>query len=149
VSAVPQSLVCIRVREQVSLELDGELSQLERRMLEGHLARCADCGAYADDVKKFTTELRTAPLEPIRRPVIVHCPRRISLARAQVGLAAAVMIAVVGSVLQLGLPSVQDQSTIQEPTRFPTLAEGRSEMQRAIVDRKTFQRHRTGPTIVI
>ena len=42
-SAVYPLSVCARVREQVSLELDGELSQLEQRMLAAHLERCAAC----------------------------------------------------------------------------------------------------------
>ena len=46
-AAYPQT-VCSRVREQVSLELDGELSQLEQRMLGAHLERCGGCAAYAD-----------------------------------------------------------------------------------------------------
>ena len=148
-SAAQQSVFCDRVRAQVSLELDGELSQLERRMLDGHLARCADCRVFADGVRTFTTELRAAPLEMISRPVVMRLPRRFSPASGQVGLAAAVAIAVVGSVLQLGLPGTQAPPSIEKPSRFPTLAEGRQEMSRAIADAYSFERHRTGSTAVI
>ena len=50
-SAVYPQSVCARVREQVSLELDGELSQLEQRMLGAHLERCGACATYAADVR--------------------------------------------------------------------------------------------------
>ena len=58
--AYPQT-VCSRVREQVSLELDGELSQLEQRMLGTHLERCPRCAAYAADVRDVTERIRNAP----------------------------------------------------------------------------------------
>jgi len=118
-------------------------------MLNAHLARCEDCRAYAEDVIGFTNLLRAAPLEPLERPIVVQRARRRStLGRLQLGLAAAVAIAVLGSVLQLGLPS-SERSSIQRPSRFPTLAEGKTEMQRALADRRAFERHRSGSTLVI
>ncbi len=143
-------MVCERVRAQVSLELDDELSQLERRMLDAHLICCPDCRAYAADVAAFTTELRAAPLEQIERAIIVHRPRRGSLARLQVGVAAAVAIAILGFVLQLDFPGAERSSTVvRTPTRFPTLAEGRSEMLQITADGRAFHRHRSGSSFVI
>ncbi len=143
-------MVCERVRAQVSLELDDELSQLERRMLDAHLIRCPDCRAYAADVAAFTTELRSAPLEQIERELVFHRPRRVTLAHLQVGSAAALAIALLGSVLQLGFPGAERSSTlVQPPTRFPTLAEGRSEMRQVIADGRAFERHRSGSTFVM
>ena len=66
------SLVCDRVRAQISVGLDGELSQLERAMLASHLARCAGCARYEQDVTAFTQALRAAPLEPLSRPIVVQ-----------------------------------------------------------------------------
>jgi predicted anti-sigma-YlaC factor YlaD len=87
------SLVCDRVRAQISVGLDGELSQLERAMLASHLERCADCRAYEGDVTRFTRALRLAPLEPLSRPVVVQPRRRLITTRLQVGAAAAVAVA--------------------------------------------------------
>ena len=92
--AARPSLVCDRVRAQVSIGLDGELSQLERAMLSSHLERCADCQAYETDVTGFTRALRAAPLETLARPVAVQPRRRFVATRLQVGAAAAVAVAV-------------------------------------------------------
>jgi anti-sigma factor RsiW len=143
-------MVCERVRAQVSIELDGELSELERRMLDSHLASCLSCRNYAADVVAFTTELRNAPLERMSRPIHIHRPRHVATARVHVGLVAALAIAVVGSVLQLGLPAPQGGSPRDElPTRFPTLAEGQNEMKQVIADGRAFERRRSGPTFVL
>jgi hypothetical protein len=145
-SAARSPVICDRVRAQVSLDLDGELSQLERRMLDAHLLHCPACQAYAVDVARFTTKLRAAPLEQMKRPVVLRPPRRRAiLPRVNVGLAAAVAIAVFGSVLQLESWESERSSTFaQKPSRFPTLAEGRSEMQQVIADGHAFARHRGG-----
>ena len=70
-AAYPQT-VCARVREQVSLELDGELSHLELRMLGTHLDRCARCAVYAADVRDVTERIRSAPHALMQRPVVVR-----------------------------------------------------------------------------
>jgi predicted anti-sigma-YlaC factor YlaD len=59
----------------VSLELDDELSQLERAMVESHLRRCTGCRAFRDDVRSFTHEIREAPLETWSGRLLV-APRR-------------------------------------------------------------------------
>jgi anti-sigma factor RsiW len=100
-SAVYPQSVCARVREQVSLELDGELSQLEQRMLEAHLERCSACATYADDVRDLTERIRSAPLHSLRRPVVVRRARHLSTARLQVGIAAAFALAALGLGTQL------------------------------------------------
>lgn len=95
---VRPSLVCERVRGQISIGLDGESSQLERAMLASHLARCADCRVYEAEVSGLTRALREAPLEPLWRPVVVHARRRPVITRVQVGAAAAVaLVALVGA----------------------------------------------------
>jgi predicted anti-sigma-YlaC factor YlaD len=95
------SVVCERVRTQVSLQLDGELSELEARMLDAHLVRCPDCSAYAHNVRSFTRELRAAPLESPSVPVVVRRSRRAMLGRLQVAATAVLAIAAVGIASQL------------------------------------------------
>ena len=103
-SAAYPLTVCVRVREQVSLELDGELSQLEQRMLKSHLDRCARCAAYASDVRDFTDRMRVAPHAVMQRPVVVR--RRPSrTVRLQVGVAAGFALAALGLGTQLAAPT--------------------------------------------
>src|SRR5919107_2195430 len=91
------SVGCDRVRAQVSLELDGEISQLERALLGAHLRRCADCRSFRERTRAFTTELRAAPLSRPPADLHVRRPRRISVVgRYQAGVAAAMALAIVG-----------------------------------------------------
>ena len=109
-SAVRPSVVCERVRAQVSLQLDDELSQLERRMLAAHLERCADCRSYTEDVNAFTTAVREAPLESLERPLVLRRARRPSIARLQIGVAAGLAVAVLGAASQFAASETQSPS---------------------------------------
>jgi predicted anti-sigma-YlaC factor YlaD len=107
-NAVRPSLVCQRIREQVSLQLDDELSQLEERMLAAHLLRCSDCRVFEQSVREFTEDLRAAPLESQRQPIAVRRrTRRVSLTAGQVSAAATLAVAVLGVLSQVGMPSAQ------------------------------------------
>jgi anti-sigma factor RsiW len=110
---VRPSVICDRVRSQVSLELDGELSQLERAMVAAHLERCPDCRAYESEVTAFTRLLRQAPLKEIESPVVVRRPHRTIAARLQAGVAAAVAVAALGAASQVA-PEGED------PARSPS-----------------------------
>ncbi len=107
-AAYPQT-VCSRVREQVSLQLDGELSQLEQRMLGTHLERCARCAAYAADVRDITDRIRSAPHAVMGRPVVVRRHRPLTTVRLQVGIAAAFALAALGLGTQFAV-SAESQS---------------------------------------
>ena len=107
---MPVPHTCERVRAQVSLRLDAELSQLEIRMLEAHLGRCADCRAFEVDVAEFTAELRAAPLEPIAQPVVIPSRRRFSAIGAQVGVAAVMALAVAGVAGRMALDELRPAS---------------------------------------
>ncbi|MFO7572523.1 MAG: anti-sigma factor [Gaiellaceae bacterium] len=110
-SVMRTTAVCERTREQVSLSLDGELSQLERRLLAAHLARCTECNAYAADVRSFTGRMRQAPLEPLRQPVVVRRQRRLSPGRIQVVAAAALAFLAVGIAGQLSSTSAEQPTS--------------------------------------
>jgi anti-sigma factor RsiW len=112
--------VCTRVREQVSLELDGELSQLEQRMLAGHLERCPRCAAYADDVREVTERIRNAPHAVMHRPVVVRRRRALTTVRIQAGVAAAFALAALGLGTQLAA-STESQSSLARFEGRPTL----------------------------
>jgi anti-sigma factor RsiW len=122
--AYPQT-VCTRVREQVSLELDGELSQLEQRMLGAHLERCSRCAVYAADVRDVTERIRNAPRAIMQRPVVVRRLRPLTTVRLQVGVAAAFALAALGLGTQLA-SSTEPQSSLARFEGQPALNPPRS-----------------------
>jgi len=123
-SAVQPLSGCQRIREQVSLQLDDQLSQLEERMLASHLVRCAECSAYAAEVSAFTETLRSAPFEVLEYPIVVRRRRRTITTRLQVGVAAAFALAALGLGSQLA--ASEPTAEFSQPgsvTRYPTRAE--------------------------
>jgi predicted anti-sigma-YlaC factor YlaD len=94
----------------LSAQLDGELPELEELASQrAHLRGCADCAAWAEDVKRATLWLREAPLE---EPAISFARPRVRRARgtasaALVAAAAASVVAVLGSFHSLTLGAGQ------------------------------------------
>ena len=125
------SVNCSRVRAQVSLRLDDELSQLERRMVSAHLDRCDDCRLFADEVEEFTLALRVAPAVPLERPIAVSRPRRVSILRMQAGVAAVLAFVAVGLASQVTPSNSSDVSESEwstTVTHFPTRAQTEHEL---------------------
>ena len=133
-AAYPQT-VCSRVREQVSLELDGELSQLEQRMLGAHLERCGGCAAYAADVRDVTERIRNAPHAVLRRPVVVRRHRPLTTVRLQVGVAAAFALAALGLGTQLAVSAESQSGSLARFEGQPDLNPPRSvlDQEQAII----------------
>jgi predicted anti-sigma-YlaC factor YlaD len=107
--------ICERAAHFVSLELDGELSVFERRMLKRHLQRCAACAAYARDVTAHTQMLRAAPLEQVRVPMEFTIQRRRAL-RMLPSIAATAAVAAVG--IWFGVSSLGSAQVPGHGTRF-------------------------------
>ncbi len=148
-SVVRLSEACDGARAQISRRLDGEMSQLEERMLELHLDRCADCRTFDAQAAEFTRRLREAPLEPLGFPIEIRRTRRTSLARAQVGIAAVVAIAVIGSVLQIALPGASTSGqAFRTPDRFPTSRQVDREVKQIIADGRAFDQHKHGGQVI-
>jgi predicted anti-sigma-YlaC factor YlaD len=105
---------CERARSWVSLGLDGELSELESRLLRAHLGRCVACMEFAAEIEALVVELRTAPPEAVPGTLQVPAWRRrpaapvtrVASRAAAVAAAAAAGIA----MFSLGVGSVGDVS---------------------------------------
>jgi predicted anti-sigma-YlaC factor YlaD len=111
--------MCERAREWASLRLDGELSELERALLDAHTRNCAACAEYVDDIGAFTTAIRSAELVQLPQPVALPLRRSFAWAsRAfQAGAATAAVLAVTaGLSLQVGRNSSAHGSV---PGRLP------------------------------
>ncbi len=111
---------CDRCREQVSLELDGELSEVERAMLRAHLARCAGCRTYWERVGAVVRLLRAASLEhPEKVPVPARRVPRFAM-RLQAASAAVLAFAAVGLGSQLVALSPAHGEASEQVFRYPT-----------------------------
>jgi anti-sigma factor RsiW len=102
-SPIP-SAECARARDWASLRLDDQLSDFEEVLLEGHLARCDDCRAFAASISDLTAALRSAPLE---QPAFAfeppHRTRGRMVALRAVSAAAAVAVLGVSGLVSLQL----------------------------------------------
>ena len=91
-----RAAACDRAAQWISLELDDELSVLERAALARHLERCDLCRAMRVEIGGLTGLLREAPAAEPARPILVAPPRRARqgvgrpLAAASVAAAATV-----------------------------------------------------------
>jgi predicted anti-sigma-YlaC factor YlaD len=132
------------VRGQVSLMLDGELSQLEQRMVAAHIERCAECRTFERNVREFTLQMREAPLESPRAPVVIaRKARRAVLSVANVSVAAMLAVAVLGVAAQLG-PGQSSSSATRFTTATLFTAGWKPEREIAQIDANR-DTHRPGP----
>jgi anti-sigma factor RsiW len=89
------------MREAVSAQLDGELSELEAIRLRTHLDSCESCREFEASAGFSTTALRAAPLEPLTRPIALPSRRRVSVPfRVPAAAAAAVLMVAAGGVFE-------------------------------------------------
>ena len=105
---------CDRARQWLSLDVDGELSEFERALLDAHLARCEDCRSFADDTHEFTALLRAAPLEALTHPVALPSRRSRLVRPLRVAAAAAAVVAVTGLAAIVG--SFRSDETLPKVT---------------------------------
>ena len=115
---------CDRSRVQIALGLDREVSQFERAILTAHLAACADCRRFQEEVTAFTRVLRDAPLERLEHPIVVERGRSAwSSLRVPSAAVAMIALAVIGLT---SMSPVRHKTTvvradrIDTPTDFPT-----------------------------
>jgi anti-sigma factor RsiW len=109
---------CELVREQLSLALDCELSQLEEARIDAHLASCAGCTTFRAELGTATRILRTAPLEQLTVSIMIPAHRRVARRITQVAAAAAVVV--VAGIGSLGLANREAQRSAGPA--FPTRA---------------------------
>ena len=94
---------CDNARELLSLQLDHELTELDRARLDGHLERCPACRAFGAEIGAMTTTLRRAPLESVTFRIAIPRRRLVSLRTLQAGAAAAAVALVAGLSALSGL----------------------------------------------
>ena len=100
---------------------DRELAELERKLLDRHLAGCAGCRAFAHEVAVVTDLIRREELAPLPRPIPVPSWRRHStLPRrlGSLGAAAAVALMAVGIGQRAPLPMVPKDERLPRVTNY-------------------------------
>jgi len=93
--------LCERARAWASLELDDDLGEIERVLLDDHLSRCSGCATFVTGMRELTAVVRAAPQERPRLPLALP-PRRRPAAVAVRVLAAATIVALAAGLAFLG-----------------------------------------------
>jgi hypothetical protein len=127
----PRGVLCERARSWAALAPDNELSELERKLLDAHLVRCAGCTRFAERVSAVAEELRSASLERPTYPIAVPSwRRRNAYARMRaVGAAAAVAAMALGVASRAPLPSQNRNDGFALPTIARASDDERQEMK--------------------
>jgi anti-sigma factor RsiW len=123
---------CDRARAWISFQLDGELAEVERAMLQRHLGQCPGCTSYAAETRAFTEALREAPAVQFTASAVVPTRRNRApqFRRVLPGAAAAMAMLTVGGTLGHVLttrkpPEPGPIITIFEPLRDRSLTSDR------------------------
>jgi len=113
----PRGVLCERARSWAALAPDNELSELERKLLDAHLARCAGCSSFAVRVAAVAEALRRESLQQPSYPLAVPSWRRRTVyARVRtVSAAAAVAAMALGVAARAPLPSDGRHESFQLP----------------------------------
>jgi predicted anti-sigma-YlaC factor YlaD len=115
----PYPDACGEARSNVSLLLDGELSELDGLRLRAHLDMCPDCRAFEAEASAATHLLRMSEPEELIFPVVLPRRSRVPARMLQAGAAAAASIALViglSTLRGLGQRQSSDQPFRLSPT---------------------------------
>lgn len=113
---VSNGALCERARSSAALAPDGELSELEQKLLDSHLTRCAACSRFAVEVAAVAVDLRTSDLVPLPRPVRIPTWRRRPVYAGFRGVAAAAAVAVMAVGIASRAPlATSDRESLQLP----------------------------------
>ena len=101
---------CERARVTSALAPDAELTELERRLLDAHLARCPECTAFAAGVEAATALVRSTEPVPLTYPIHVSVWRRRAFVHLRnVAATAAIVLMAFGLSWRGALP-VQERA---------------------------------------
>jgi ferric-dicitrate binding protein FerR (iron transport regulator) len=119
VSAAREPSRCERARAWAALAPDGELAMLESRLLEAHLAHCADCRSFAEQVTAIAAELRAAAVErSSRRLVLPAAPGRRAPARVR-SVASVAAVAAMADGIAMQAPIGDPERPSSPPAAAP------------------------------
>ena len=105
---------CDRTRALLSRQLDAPLSELERRTVALHAARCPACRTFGDQSRWITEELRAAPMAPLPRPLTIMVARRSFPTRLVANLSSAAAVLVVALMAVTAVADAPEGGARQE-----------------------------------
>jgi anti-sigma factor RsiW len=114
----PRGVLCDRARAWAALLPDPELSEVERKLLDRHLAGCAGCRGFAQEIAAVTELIRSDELVPLPQPVSVPSWRRRTAVTARLGslgAAAAVAVMAIGIASRAPLTVADDSRSSRLP----------------------------------
>lgn len=112
--------LCERARAWASLELDDDLGEIERVLLDDHLTRCSGCATFVAGMHELTAVVRAAPQERPEQPLVLPARRRRVGTVVRV-LAAATIVALAAGLAFLG-SSVGSETEATAPADEAVLA---------------------------
>ena len=131
---VSSGVLCERARSWAALAPDGELSELERKLLDSHLRRCEPCSRFAVEVAAVAADLRTSALLPLPRPVTIPTWHRRPVYARFRGVAAAAAVAVMALGIASRAPlATSDRESLQLP-RVVDFSGGDAAEQQALLN---------------
>lgn len=112
---------CDRTRSLLSQRLDAAISDVERRAIARHTARCADCRVFEAQSRWVTEELRAAPLLEPPHTVVVTPVRARRISSRLVGnvasIAALLAVSIGGWATGMSLPTGSSANRAVPPLR--------------------------------
>ena len=128
---VSNGVLCERARSWAALAPDGELSELERKLLGSHLARCQACSRFALEVAAVAADLRASVPEPLLRPVSIPIWHRRPVYARFRGVAAAAAVAVMALGIASRAPlATSDRESLHLPRVVDFSGGDQAEIQR-------------------
>jgi len=138
--------ICDRARTWAALAPDGELSELERKLLDAHVQRCPACAHFALEVAAIAGQLRAAAPEPLVRPLSIPIwrRRRVYARMRAVGAAAAVAVMALGVAARSPLSGADQGDSFQLP-RVTNFANRAPQREIELITRRV-ENEKAGPT---
>ena len=91
---------CDWARQWASIDVDGELSEFERALLDAHLAGCQSCTEFRQEIAGLTQAVRVAQAAQLTRPIeIARVRRRYGLRLAPAAAVMTVAVLALGSLV--------------------------------------------------
>ena len=135
---VISGVLCERARSWAALAPDGELSELERKLLDSHLTRCGACSRFTVEVAAVAADLRASALQPLPRPVSIPTWHRRPVYVRMRGLAAAAAVAIMAlGIAARGPLATSDRESLQLP-RVVDFSGGDAAEQQALLNVRSY-----------